>query len=80
MKNYREIYNNAILGYKADKEEGAYNILSKLSKTELLELNNQLKITILKTSDTKNNIINNIIFFGIKWDIESEAIRTVNMK
>ena len=45
-KNYKEVYQAAIKGYKENKQEGAASLLNKLTKKELLEMNEQLNITL----------------------------------
>lgn len=79
-KNYKEVYQAAIKGYKENKQEGAASLLNKLTKKELLEMNEQLNITVINKSATKDKIIDNIIFFGIRSDIDSEALRTVDIR
>ena len=43
-------------------------------------MNEQLNITVINKSATKDKIIDNIIFFGIRSDIDSEALRTVDIR
>lgn len=61
MKNYKEIFDTAFKVYEEaewwiQSEEAAYQVLNQLSKQELLEMNEELDITCLKSNFSKKNV------------------------
>ena len=66
MKNYKEIFDTAFKVYEEaegwiQSEEAAYQVLNQLSKQELLEMNEELDITCLKSNFSKKKCIDTII-------------------
>ena len=77
---YKSIYNRAYEVYSSDNEEETKSILNSLTKSQLLDLNKELDIINLNKNDSKEQIIKDLIFFGIKWDRDRRAIQTVNIR
>ena len=77
---YKNIFNAAYEVYSSDTEEQTKDILNKLTKSQLIELNEILDIVDINKSDTKEQIVQDIIFFGIRWEKDRRAIQTVNMR
>ena len=82
MKNYQEIYRAAVEAYKGavdgwEGEKAAAEIFNKLTKKELKELNDQLRLTLLYNHETKAKWIRDMAFFGIQWDLDRKAIAEI---
>lgn len=77
---YKSIYNRAYEVYSSSNEEQTKEILNKLTKSQLLDLNKELDIINLNKNDTKSQIIKDLIFYGIKWEKDRRAIQTVNIR
>lgn len=77
---YESIYNRAYEVYSSDNEEETKSILNSLTKSQLLDLNKELDIVLINKNDSKEQIIKDIMFFGIRWDKDRRAIQTVNLR
>lgn len=79
MKNYQEIFDLAfeVYGngeYWKDSFEASYQVLNKLTKKELLEMNDQLDLTCLSSSYSKSKCIDTIVEMAIQWHYDAEAL------
>ena len=77
---YQSIFNRAYEVYSSDNKEETKSILNSLTKSQLIELNETLDIININKSDSKSQIIEDIIFFGIRWEKDRRALQTVNMR
>ena len=77
---YESIYNRAYEVYSSDNEEETKSILNSLTKSQLIEMNKELDIVLINKNDSKEQIIKDIMFFGIRWDKDRRAIQTVNLR
>lgn len=82
MKNYKEIFDTAFKVYEEaegwiQSEEAAYQVLNQLSKQELLEMNEELDITCLKSNFSKKKCIDTIIEMGIRFELDKIALAKV---
>lgn len=82
MKNYKEIFDMAFKSYEeaegwTQSEKSAYQVLNQLSKQELLEMNEELDITCLKSNFSKKKCIDTIIEIGIQFELDKVALAKV---
>ena len=82
MKNYKEIFDTAFKVYEEaegwiQSEEAAYQVLNQLSKQELLEMNEELDITCLKSKFSKKKCIDTIIEMGIRFELDKIALAKI---
>ena len=82
MKNYKEIFDMAFKVYEEaegwiQSEEAAYQVLNQLNKQELLEMNEELDITCLKSNFSKKKCIDTIIEMGIQFELDKVALAKV---
>ena len=82
MKNYQEIFDLAFKLYGEGKEwkdsfEASYQVLNKLTKKELLEMNDQLDLTCLSSSYSKSKCIDTIVEMAIQWHYDAAALERI---
>lgn len=82
MKNYQEIFDLAFKSYGEGKEwkdsfEASYQVLNKLTKKELLEMNDQLDLTCLSSSYSKSKCIDTIVEMASQWHYDAAALERI---
>ena len=79
MKKYQGIYDQLVEVYKAGDAHGdiAHDILNKLSKKELKEMNEEFKMVTLFDHQSKKTWVENMYFFGIRWESEMKTVGEV---